>query len=90
MAKKKRVKKSAVKKSKITLLGRVKPKFVLVVKNLVLFTGLSLFSYLFYRVLQNDLLNKLFFIMSTIFGFVAIGFLITLLILIIMNLLRKK
>lgn len=68
----------------------IKRKIAVVLNNLLLFVALSLVSFVLYRFLQNDLLVNLFFVMSMVFGFVSVGFLITLLILFIIKLVKKK
>lgn len=93
MAKKKRTKKRKsrriVRKSVSRAIG-IKKKIAIVVKNLLLFIALSLVSLVLSRFLQNDFFIKLFFVMAIIFGFVAVGFLISLVILVIMKAVSKK
>ncbi len=67
-----------------------KRKIAVVLNNLLLFVALSLVSFVLYRFLQNELLVNLFFVMSMVFGFVSVGFLITLLILLIIKLVKKR
>jgi len=97
MARKKRVQKRVAKRvskkvSASKSLGRndTKRKITIVLNNLLLFVALSLVSFVLYRFLQNDILVNLFYAMSMIFGFVAVGFLITLLILFVMKTVKKK
>jgi len=68
----------------------VKKKISLVINNLLLFVALSLVSFVLYRFLQNDILVNLFFVLATVFGFVSLAFLITLLILLIMKIVYKR
>ena len=72
----------------------IKRKLQIVVNNLLLFMALSLVSFVLYRfipkLIQNDFLKELFSIMAMIFGFVASGFLIVLLILLIMKMVSSK
>lgn len=92
MAKKKRaVKKTRRKVSwRGVLIGDIKKKITIVLNNLLLFIALSLVSFVLYKFLQNAFLVNLFFIMSVVFGFVSVGFLITLLILFIIKLIKKR
>ncbi len=68
----------------------VKKKITLVVNNLLLFIALSLVSFVLYRFLQNDVLVNLFFVLATVFGFVSVAFLITLLTLLVVKFVSKK
>jgi len=70
--------------------GNVKKKISLVINNLLLFVALSLVSFVLYNFLQNEILTNLFLVMAMIFGFVAVGFLITLLILFIIKMIKKR
>jgi len=93
MAKKKRTKKRKSRRIARRFAGKsigTKKKIAVVIKNLLLFIALSLVSLVLSRFLQNDFFIKLFFVMAIIFGFVAVGFLIALLILSIMKAFSKK
>lgn len=93
MAKKKRAKKRKSRRIVKRVAGKsisTKRKIATVIKNLLLFVALSLVSFVLYRFLQNDFFRNLFFVMAIIFGFVAVGFLITLLILSIIKTLSKR
>ena len=108
MAKKKRVKKvrkvkktRRVKRAKRNVQSKKMPKAMalkrkiqMVINNLLLFTALSLVSFVLYRfvpkLIQNDFLQELFSIMAMVFGFVASGFLIVLLILLIMKMVSSR
>lgn len=68
----------------------VKSRLSLVVNNLLLFIALSLVSLVLYRYIQNEFLINLFFAMAVIFGFIAVGFLIAFIILMIMKVVVKK
>jgi hypothetical protein len=70
--------------------NNLRKKIALVVNNLLLFIALSLVSFVLYRFLQNDLLVNLFFVMATVFGFVAVAFLISLLVLAVMKFISKR
>ena len=96
MARKKRVQKRAVKRasgksasSKNFGRNDLKAKIRIVLNNLLLFVALSLVSFVLFRFLQNDILVNLFYVMSMVFGFVSIGFLITLLVLLFMKVVKK-
>ncbi len=93
MAKKKRTKKRKSRRNVKRIGSRsagIKKKIAVVIKNLLLFIALSLVSLVLSRFLQNDFFIKLFFVMAIIFGFVAVGFLISLVILAIMKTVSKK
>jgi hypothetical protein len=68
----------------------VKKKTGIVINNLLLFIALSLVSFVLYRFVQNTFFTDLFFVMAMVFGFVAVGFLIAFLILIILKSVSKK
>ncbi len=94
MARKKRAKRVVRKKVRRvksrTPKFNVKNKISLVVNNLLLFIALSLVSLVLYRYIQNEFLVNLFQVMAIIFGFIAVGFLITFIILAIMKMVSKK
>jgi DMSO/TMAO reductase YedYZ heme-binding membrane subunit len=95
MARKKRVRRTSkrgVSKRAVLGSGDLKKKITIVLNNFLLFVALALVSSIFGFVgfIQNEILVNLFQVMSTIFGFVALAFLITLLILVIMKILKKK
>ena len=83
MARKKSVKKKTRKKPDL----KNKLKFAL--NRFLFFVILSLISFVVYSYIGNDLLNDLFFVMTMIFGFIAVGFLVVLLILFIIKNIRK-
>ena len=68
----------------------VKNKIAVVINNLLLFVALSLVSFVLYRFIQNAFFQDLFFVMAMVFGFIAIGFLIALLILFIVKAVKKR
>ena len=70
--------------------GDLKKRITIILNNLLLFVALSLVSFVFYKFLQNDILQNLFYVMSMVFGFVSVAFLITLLVLVIMKVVKKK
>ncbi|PIN77204.1 hypothetical protein COV15_02845 [Candidatus Woesearchaeota archaeon CG10_big_fil_rev_8_21_14_0_10_34_12] len=96
MAKKKRAKKTkkVMKGKKMPKVLVLKRKIQLVINNLLLFIALSLVSFALYRfvpkLIPNDFLTELFSVMAMVFGFVASGFLIVLLILLIMKMISSK
>jgi hypothetical protein len=65
-------------------------KIWVVLNNLLLFVALSLISYVLTRFLTNAFLVDLFSVTAMVFGFVAAGFLITLVVLLILSALKKK
>jgi len=93
MARKKRAQRKTKRKVSRKVLfksGDLKNKIIIVLNNLLLFVALSLVSFVLYRFLQNDILVNLFQVMSMIFGFVSVAFLIILLVLFIMKVAKKK
>jgi len=60
-----------------------------VVKNLIMFVVLFVFSFLLYSVSVNELYVNLFLMLSIVLGFVALAFLIILLSFIFMRIFRK-
>jgi hypothetical protein len=64
-------------------------KIALDIRSLLLFIAMSLVSLVLYKFLPNTLLTNLFYIMAIVFGFVAVGLLIALLVLEIMRIVRK-
>ncbi len=68
----------------------IKKSISVVLNQLLLFVALSLVSFVLYRFLQNAFLVSLFEVMAMIFGFVAVGFLVTLLVLLIIKIVRKR
>jgi len=92
MARKKRGRKTrrVVRRGRTIKSAIAKNKVGLVIKNLLLFVILALISYALYSFLTNEVLVNLFLILSMVFGFVAVAFLITLLILLIMKSFKKR
>jgi len=95
MVKKKRVRKAAKRKvSKKVAFGSgdLKKKIKIVLNNFLLFVALFLVSSIFGLVIpfKNETLTNLFLAMTAIFGSVALAFLITLLVLVIMKIIKKK
>jgi hypothetical protein len=98
MARKKRVKHKTHKVAKRTSHRNLKRKFKsldpknkikLVVNNLLFFVALCLVSLVLYRFVKNIILMNLFSVMAMIFGFVAVAFLIALLVLLIRRMMKK-
>jgi hypothetical protein len=77
-------------KSKNVSGNDLKKNINLIVSNLLLFVALFLVSLILYSFLGNDFLKSLFQVMTMVFGFVSVAFLITFLVLIIMKLVSKK
>ena len=67
-----------------------KRKLWIVLNNLLLFIALSLVSYVLTRFLANTFFIDLFSITAMVFGFVAVGFLIALIILLILSAFKKR
>jgi hypothetical protein len=89
------VKKKVVKKAKVTkaksknLVLSSRKKIKLVLRNLVLFIGISFISFILYLVSNKDIFRTLFSLLAMIFGFVSVAFLIVLLIFFFMKLFKK-
>jgi hypothetical protein len=97
MARKKRGAKRATRKTptgkvkfRNIISGNIKKDINLIINNLLLFVALSLVSFVLYRFLNNELLKNLFQVMSMVFGFVSVAFLITFLVLIIIRFISKR
>ena len=94
MAKRKRVKRHSKKisRKKVPNLRFLdtKKKFKIVFQQLLLFIALALVSLVLYRFIDNEFLASLFFVMTLVFSFVAVGFLIVLLILVVIKFISKK
>jgi polyferredoxin len=86
---KKRVRKKRTKKSVKRVVRSSKRKINLAFKNLVLFVVLSFITFLLYNFLSNDLLVNLFLLLAIIFGFVAVAFLIVLLVFLVLRIMKK-
>ena len=86
MAKKKRVKQAR----KINKSYSPKNKISLVVNRLLFFSLLGIICLFFYKFVTNLLLKNLFFVFAMASGFIAIGFLIALLILFVMKFIKRK
>ena len=90
MVKKKRVKRTSRKKNvKQVRVRSTKRKINLVLKNLILFTILTLASLLLYFLSNKELFRSLFYLLAIVLGFVGIAFLIVFLALLILKLMKK-
>ncbi|MCK4647404.1 hypothetical protein KAT24_00560 [Candidatus Pacearchaeota archaeon] len=85
----KKVKKISKKNVKEGLVRSTKRKMKLVLKNLILFTILTLASFLLYTFSNNELFRSLFGLLAMILGFVGLAFLIVFLALWILKLMKK-
>jgi len=66
-------------------------KFGIVLRNLIVFVLLALVSYLlYYFVFENTIFVNLFYFLWIVFGFIALAFLIALLVLLFMRWMKKK
>jgi Na+/proline symporter len=97
---KKRVKKPAVKKARrpvkrkdpsleIKRVRATPSRIKLVLRNLILFVILSLISYLLYIVFDNVIYETFFYFLTMILGFIALAFLISLVVFLVLRALRK-
>ena len=66
-----------------------KRKITLVLKNLILFIVLGLISFLLYSVSEKESLQNFFGILAIVLGFIALAFLLVLLILLFMRAFKK-
>ena len=101
MAKKKSVKQSRKKKvsrrsnikksrsSSKNLVGATKNKMSVIIKNLVMFIILFVASLGLYSISSEELYSNLFLLLSIIFGFITISFLLVLLIFVFFRILKK-
>ena len=89
-AKKREIKRVVHKSSSIKLKKpKVRSSISIVVKNLLLFVILSGISYLLYTYFfKNSFLISLFGVMAMTFGFMAVGFLIAFLVLLVMSIIK--
>ena len=87
---KKRAKKSrkTPKSKKVSNSGNKKVHLVL--KNLILFLAISIISFILRSILAEGLFKSFFFLLSIIFAFVAVAFLIVLLVLLALKFVKKK
>jgi magnesium-transporting ATPase (P-type) len=95
MVVKKRAKKREIKRvihkspSRNIKISKPQSHISIVIKNLFLFIVLSGISYLLYAYFfKNAFLISLFYVMSMIFGFMAVGFFITFLVLLTLNIIK--
>ncbi|VVB83113.1 Uncharacterised protein [uncultured archaeon] len=86
MAKKKRARKTRGTNSRASSFQN---KIPLVVRKLILFTGLAVISFILFSLVKNDFLMRFFNVSAMVFGFVAVAFLIVLLVLWIMKFVKK-
>ena len=86
--KKRRVVRRATSKS-VRLVRSSQRKINLVLKNLILFVILAILSVVLYSASGNELYSSLFLLLSILFGFVAVAFLIILLIFVFMRTMKK-
>ncbi|VVB84090.1 Uncharacterised protein [uncultured archaeon] len=91
MVRKKRARKTArrAKRARISS-SKYSNNFKLVLHNLFLFIALSFVSWIFFKLVTNDILDNLFQVMAMVFGFIAVGLFIALLVLIISKAIKKK
>jgi len=68
----------------------VKNRISLVLNKILLFAGLFVVSFFLLQLSKNPFWINFFKIMAIVFGFVAVGFLIALLILWVMKIIQKK
>ena len=83
------IKKPMKKLKKSTSIRATKRKIYLVLTKLMLFAVLSLASFLLYFFLGNEVLKNLFLLLAMILGFLAVAFLIILLVFLILKIMKK-
>lgn len=95
VSKKKNIKSRVMKKSSrrikrpARMIRSGKRKINLSLKKLILFAVLALISFVLYLFLSNEIFKNLFSLLTMIFGFIAVGFLIVLLIFLILKIMKK-
>jgi len=92
MVKKKRVKKISKKRiinKPARMVRASKRKINLTLRNLFLFVVMSLIFLALYSILDNELFKNLFSLLAMIFGFIAVAFLIVLLVFLILKSMKK-
>ena len=85
----KRVSKKLKPKKRVVKRRATGKKMSIVIKNLILFVVLAIISYLLYNVSGSELLRQLFYLAAILMGFIALAFLIVLLVLLFLRLLKK-
>ncbi len=86
----KKSKKSKTKSAKVVKNpSNLKRRFGIALRNLILFLIMFVVSYGLYSASSSDLMINLFFLLSVIFGFVSLAFLLVLLIFVFMKIIRK-
>ena len=80
---------SKIKESSRTILDTIHSKVNLILKNLLLFVVLFIVFFVLYNFSSLPLYENLFLILTMIFGFLSIAFLIALLVFVFMRLLKK-
>ena len=85
----KKTKKTPKKKTKSKKVRSSKYKIKLVLRNLISFSVLTLVSVLLYVFSNNEIFRNLFQLLSIIFGFIGLAFLIVFLVLILMKGMKK-
>jgi membrane glycosyltransferase len=66
-----------------------KRRIHLVIKNLLLFSVLTIISYVLFTVSTNPIYDSFFYLLSIILGFVSLAFLISLLVLLVLRAMKK-
>lgn len=64
-------------------------KFRLVLKNLILFVILAVISFIFFQASSNQMYIDFFLLLTWILGFIAVAFLIALLVLLFLKAIRR-
>jgi len=92
MAKKKMTKKRNIKRAinkPENLIGYSQNKIKIVLRNLIVFVVLTIISMLLYEISTEEIYVNLFWLLSVLFGFVAIALLIALLAILFIRVLKK-
>jgi K+-sensing histidine kinase KdpD len=90
MARKKRVKKTRRSAPRPKKTSQPRDKVKIVFNNLLFFAILTIISLVLFNVVSNNILVNLFQIMVIAFGFISVGLLIALLVLLIIRAVRKS
>lgn len=88
-APKKSVKKVARKPMKSRQVRATPRRVKFTLRNLILFIILALISYLLYVVSNNAIYETFFYFLAMILGFIALAFLISLLVFLVLRMMRK-
>jgi hypothetical protein len=90
MVRKKRVKKTRKSAPRPSRTSKPRDKVKLVFNNLLLFVILTVISLILFNIVSNMILVNLFQIMVIAFGFISVGLLVALIVLLILRTVKKS